>query len=138
MRLRVLLRDEDFDQSGVAAGGGGMKRRPQLVVLSVDVGSSVQQDLYHLLVIVNTALGREGKKKIYRNTFVTLSFFWLNILQSVRGKMKKAERENDIDSESGEAEKIGPHFSASLSAFSDVATEQKMKCGPRGSLVTLP
>lgn len=52
-----LLRDKDFDQSGMAARGGGVQRRPQLVVLGVDVGSSVQQDLHHLLVVVDATLG---------------------------------------------------------------------------------
>lgn len=52
--------------------------------------------------------------------------------------MKESERGNDIDSESREAEKIGPHFSASISAVFDVTIEQKMKCRPRVALITLP
>lgn len=39
-----------------------MQRRPQLVVLRVDIGSSVQQDLYHLLIIVNATLWRKKKE----------------------------------------------------------------------------
>lgn len=66
-----------------------------------------------------------------------LSFLRLNILESDRGKMKESERGNDIDSESREAEKIGPHFYASIYAVSDMAIEQKMNCG-RGALITLP
>lgn len=56
LRLRVLLCDEDLDQPSVATRGGGMQRRPQLVVLGVDAGSSVQQDLHHLFVVIDTTL----------------------------------------------------------------------------------
>lgn len=55
-----LLGYKDFDQSGMAAGGGGVQWRPQLVVLRVDVGSSVQQDLHHLLVVVDATLEGVG------------------------------------------------------------------------------
>lgn len=37
-----LLCNKDYDQSCMATGGGGVQRRPQLVVLRVDIGSSVQ------------------------------------------------------------------------------------------------
>ncbi|TNN66386.1 hypothetical protein EYF80_023425 [Liparis tanakae] len=46
----ILLCNEDLDQSCVATGGSGVQRRPQLVVLGVDAGSSVQKDLHHLLI----------------------------------------------------------------------------------------
>lgn len=55
--VQHLLRDEDLDQSRVAAGGGGVQRRPQLVVLRVDAGAPVQQDLHHLFVVVDATLG---------------------------------------------------------------------------------
>lgn len=67
-----------------------------------------------------------------------LSFFRLNILESDRGKMKESERGNNIDSESREAEKIGPHFSACISVGFDATIEQKMKSRPRGALITPP
>ena len=54
--LHVLLCNEDLDQSCVATCGRGVQWRPQFVVLSVDAGSSVQQDLHHLLVVVDTTL----------------------------------------------------------------------------------
>lgn len=56
VHLCVLLCDEDLDESCVSTGGGGVQRRPQLVVLSVDAGASVQQDLHHLLVVIYTTL----------------------------------------------------------------------------------
>lgn len=37
-----LLCNKDCDQSRMATGGGGVQRRPQLVVLRVDIGTSVQ------------------------------------------------------------------------------------------------
>lgn len=40
--LPILLGDKDFHQSGMATGGGGVQRRPQLIVLRVDIGSSAQ------------------------------------------------------------------------------------------------
>lgn len=40
--LPILLGDKDFHQSGMATGGGGVQRRPQLIVLRVDIGSPVQ------------------------------------------------------------------------------------------------
>lgn len=54
--VQDLLCDEDLDQTRVAAGGGGVQRRPQLVVLRVDAGPPVQQDLHHLFVVVNATL----------------------------------------------------------------------------------
>lgn len=54
--LHVLLCDENLDQSCVTTCGSGVQRRPQFVVLSVDAGSSVQQDLHHLLIVVDTTL----------------------------------------------------------------------------------
>lgn len=56
MYLHVLLCNEDLDQSRVATCSGGVQRRPQLIVLSVDAGSSVQQDLHHLLIVIDTTL----------------------------------------------------------------------------------
>lgn len=60
--IQDLLCDEDLDQPRVAAGGGGVQRRPQLVVLRVDAGPPVQQDLHHLFVVVDATLrvGRRG------------------------------------------------------------------------------
>lgn len=57
------LCNQDYDQSCMPTCGGGVQRRPQLVVLRVDIGASVQQDLHHLLIIVDATLGREKKKK---------------------------------------------------------------------------
>lgn len=57
------LCNQDYDQSCMPTGGGGVQRRPQLVVLRVDISSSVQQDLHHLLIIVDATLGRGGKKE---------------------------------------------------------------------------
>lgn len=36
-----------------------MQRSPQFVVLSVDTGSSVKQDLHHVLIVVYTTLETE-------------------------------------------------------------------------------
>lgn len=63
VHLHVLLCDEDLDQSSVATRGGGVQRRPQLVVLGVDAGSSVQQDLHHLFVVIDTTLGRKKERR---------------------------------------------------------------------------
>lgn len=54
--VQDLLCDEDLDQARVAASGGGVQWRPQLVVLRVDAGSPVQQDLHHLFIVVNATL----------------------------------------------------------------------------------
>lgn len=54
--LHHLLCDEDLDQPRVATRGGGVQRRPQLVVLRVDAGAPVQQDLHHLFVVVDATL----------------------------------------------------------------------------------
>ena len=51
------LRDEYLDEAGVAAGGGGVHGGPQLVVLGVDASSLAEQDLHHLLIVVNATLG---------------------------------------------------------------------------------
>lgn len=61
-----LLCDEDLDQSCVAAGGSSVQRRPQLIVLSVDTGSSVQQDLHHLLIVIYTTLHIVHRQKTGR------------------------------------------------------------------------
>ena len=41
-----------------AAGGGGMKRGPPLVISSVDVGAVGHQELHHVQVVINASLGR--------------------------------------------------------------------------------
>lgn len=61
--LRILLCDEDLDQSCVATRGGGVQRRPQLVILGIDAGSSVQQDLHHIFVVIDTTLGRKKERR---------------------------------------------------------------------------
>lgn len=70
-----------------------------------------------------------GEEKRNRN------ICWLNILEWDRGKRKKAERENDIDSES--RKDWATLLCIYICGF-DVTTERKMKWGPRGALVTLP
>lgn len=72
-----LLCNEDLDQSCMAAGGSSVQRRPQLIVLSVDTGSSVQQDLYHLLIVIYTTLhiGRRQKTGERMNVF---NFWYCN------------------------------------------------------------
>ena len=40
-----------------AAGGGGMKRGPPLVISSVDVGAVGHQELHHVQVVINASLG---------------------------------------------------------------------------------
>lgn len=62
VHLRILLCDEDLDQSCVATRGGGVQRCPQLVILGIDAGSSVQQDLHHLFVVIDTTL-RQRKER---------------------------------------------------------------------------
>lgn len=56
-----LLWNEYPDESCVATGGGGVQRRPELIVLSVNVSASVQQNLHHLLVVVYTTLWANKK-----------------------------------------------------------------------------
>ena len=41
-----------------AAGGGGMKRGPPLVISSVDVGAVGHQELHHVQVVINASLGK--------------------------------------------------------------------------------
>ena len=41
----------------MAAGGGGVHGGPQLVVLGVDASSLAEQDLHHLLIVVDATLG---------------------------------------------------------------------------------
>ena len=41
-----------------AAGGGGMKRGPPLVISSVDVGAVGHQELHHVQVVINAGLGK--------------------------------------------------------------------------------
>lgn len=65
VHLRILLCDEDLDQSCVATRGGGVQRRPQLVILGVDAGSSVQQDLHHLFIVIDTTLGWEEERRCH-------------------------------------------------------------------------
>lgn len=70
---RVLLCNEDLDQPRVATCGGGVQRRPQLVVLSIDAGSSIQQDLHHFLVVIDTTLWgereREREGKVFQSGY---------------------------------------------------------------------
>lgn len=62
VHLRILLCDEDLDQSCVATRGGGVQWRPQLIILGIDAGSSVQQDLHHLFVVIDTTLGQKKER----------------------------------------------------------------------------
>lgn len=90
--LHHLLRDEDLDQSRVAAGGGGMQRRPQLVVLRVDAGPPVQQDLHHLFVVVDATL-----RWAERDDSLEGSAQWLLLLAALR-KQRRRERRPFIGS----------------------------------------
>lgn len=65
VQLRVLLCDEDLDQSCVATRGGGVQRRPQLVILGIDASSSVQQDLHHLFIVIDTTLERKKERRCH-------------------------------------------------------------------------
>lgn len=56
----ALPLDEFLDQAEVAAGGGGVERRPELAVPRVDVGAGVQQRRHHVPEVVDAALGWGG------------------------------------------------------------------------------
>jgi len=83
----ILLCNEDLDQSCVATGSSGVQRRPQLVVLGVDAGSSVQKDLHHLLIVIYTTL--EWKRKLYCRC---LNICWCNTSDYIRYRKKVGKR----------------------------------------------
>ena len=53
VRARV---DEELDEVEVSAGGGGMERGPLLGVGGVGVAAVRDQQLHHLLAVVDAAL----------------------------------------------------------------------------------
>lgn len=57
--LQDLLYNQYLDKSSMATSSSSVQRSPQFVVLSIDTGSSVQQDLHHVLVVVNTTLEKK-------------------------------------------------------------------------------
>ena len=52
--------DEELDQVEVAAGGGGVQRRPPLRVGGVGVAAVLDQDAHHLRAVVDAALQGNG------------------------------------------------------------------------------
>lgn len=64
----------------MATGRSGVQRRPQLIVLSIDAGSTVQQDLHHLLIVIYTAL--HGDKK-WGGGGIKICFSNYNVLAGV-------------------------------------------------------
>lgn len=59
-----LLLDEDLDQVDVATGGCCMQWSPQLIVLGVDIGPVVEEELDYVLIVVYAALGRKKCRQI--------------------------------------------------------------------------
>lgn len=59
-----LLLDEDLHQVDVTTSGCCMQRGPELIVLGIDIGPMVEEELDYVLIVVYAALGREKCRQI--------------------------------------------------------------------------